>query len=155
MRGASIAQKERWKLSKGELVATGSDCVNFACMRNAPGEIVKNATIENTKQKLDGVSLSPLQHDEFANRMRQPTASQALIQVVPEGVSTSRSKAPTEFLDHQLSWLSRHCHMQVQIPTFSVNSAARFILQLNVGLARKQQKHLELDYLPHTNSEAR
>jgi len=43
---------------------------------------VKNATVENTKNSLDGVSLSPLQHDEFANRcdsqpVRQPNGATA------------------------------------------------------------------------------
>jgi hypothetical protein len=46
-------------------------------MRNAPsGEIVKNATVENTKNNLDEVSLSPLQHDEFANRCDSQTVRQ-------------------------------------------------------------------------------
>lgn len=66
---------------------------------------------------------------------------------------TSRSKAPAKFLPkkfHQL--FSNSCHKNVQIPKFSVNSAARCILQGRFSY--NAEKNMELDRLPHLKSAA-
>lgn len=142
-----------------------SDCGNLDLMRRHPSAAQSAKMQKQRNQDSDMVYQPPSQSSGGATSLTFNTAEKNLPQCddrprrqlycsetelfhVHVKIKSTSKVSTKKF--HQL--FSNSCHKNVQIPKFSVNSAARCILQGRFSY--NAEKNMELDRLPHLKSAA-